>query len=222
MDDKNIQTRIDALDAKLDLVLEYVNQQRLKSDMLDDLVADISIVGKDIYDTSVAELENQAIEIDPDELKALGLNLVRNIGNINDMLVMFGSVLDLMKDAGPIVNEVIIDFSKKLHEFEEKRYFEFFAEIAGVMDKVITNFSLEEMRKLGDNVVLLLDVVKNLTQPAILEGINNTLKTYNNLDMNSIPQYSIFRVMKELRTPEMKSGLGFMITFLKSLATANK
>ena len=47
MEEKNIQMQIDALDKKLDLILGYVHQQKLQSNMVEDLVGDLSIIGKD-------------------------------------------------------------------------------------------------------------------------------------------------------------------------------
>lgn len=221
MDEKNINARMDTLEKKLDLVLEYVNQQRLKSEVVEDLISDIAIVGKDIYDTSVKELENQSIEIDPDQLRLLGLNLVKNIGNFNEVMELFGSVLDLLKEAGPITNELIIDLTKKLHELENKNYFLFFDELAKVLDNIVQNFTPDDLRQLADNIVLILQTVKNLTQPEMLTAMNNAVKVYGSVDTETIPQYSIWKVMKEMRTPEMKSAMGFMITFMKNLSSKN-
>lgn len=221
MDEKTINTRIDALDNKLDLVLEYVNQQRLKSIAVDDLVADISLIGKDFYDTAVAELDNQSVEIDPEQLRLLGLNLAKNIGNINDMISLFGNVLDLMKDVGPIANEVIIDFTHKLNVLENKNYFEFFKELANVLDKVVSNFTPEDIRQLADNIVLILQTVKNITQPEMLNAMNSAVKVYGSVETDSIPQYSIWKALKELRTPEMKRAIGFMIIFMRNLTSTN-
>jgi hypothetical protein len=113
--DKNIQTQIDALNDKVDLILEYVNQQRLKSESVDDLIADVSIIGKDIYDSAVTELENRSVEVDPEDVKMIALKLMRNIKNINGVLDTFESTADFLKDASPIMNEMIIDTIKKLN-----------------------------------------------------------------------------------------------------------
>ena len=221
MDENKINARMDALDEKLDLVLDYVNQQRLKSAAVEDLVSDVSIIGKNIYDTSVSELENQSVEIDPDQLRRLGIGMLKNIGNFNDVLELFGNVVDLMKEAGPIANEVIIDFTKKLHEFETRGYFEFFAEMGKVFDTIVTNFTAEDIRMLAENVVLMLQTVKNMTQPEMLNALNNAVKVYGSIETHSIPEYSIWRVLREMRTKEMRSAIGFMITFLKNLSTTN-
>ncbi len=221
MNEKNIDIRIDALDNKLDLVLEYINQQRIKSEVVEDLISDVSIVGKDIYDASVKELENQSIEIDPDQLRLLGLNLVKNIGNFNDVMVLFGSILDFLKELGPIANELIIDLTKKMHELENKNYFAFFGELTKVLDNVVQNFTPADIRHLADNIVLIMQTVKNLTQPEMLTALNNAVKVYGSVGTETIPQYSIWKVLKEMKTPEMKSAMGFMITFMKSLTSTN-
>ena len=48
--------------------------------------------------------------------------------------------------------------------------------------------------------------------------MNNAVYIYQKLDIDNIPEYSMWKAMKEMRTPEMKKGIGFMITFLKNLS----
>ena len=76
MTEKNIQGQIDEINRKLDLVLHYVNEQRLKSERMEDLVTDVSIIGKDLFDTAVYELDNQGIELDLEEMKVLAFKLI--------------------------------------------------------------------------------------------------------------------------------------------------
>lgn len=221
MNETNIDDRINALDRKLDLVLDYVNQQRLKSEAIEDLISDVSIIGKDLYDNSVIELENQSVEIDPDQVRRFGINLIKNIGNFNDVMELFGSTIDLLKEVGPIANEAVIDLTKKLHKYEEKGYFEFFEELGRMFDIIITSFTREDIRMLADNIVLILQTVKNMTQPEMLNAFNNAVKVYGSLETQNIPQYSLWKVLREMRTPEMKSAIGFMITFMKNLSKTN-
>jgi uncharacterized protein YjgD (DUF1641 family) len=216
--DKNIQTQINELNDKVDLILEYVNKQRLKSNSIDDLVADVSIIGKDMYDSAVAELEDRSIEIDPEDIKMILLKLLRNIRNINGVLDTFESTADFAKDAAPIANEMIIDLIKKLHEFDQKGYFEFFAETGSIIDNIVTHFTREDIRALADNIVTIMETVKSLTQPEMLKSINNAVRIYGSLDMDSAPEYSIWKLLRELHKPEMKRALGFMVTFMKNLS----
>lgn len=218
MEEKNIQTQINELNQKVDLILDYVNQQRLKSDAVEDLISDMSIIGKDVYDSTVNELDNRGIEIDPDELRDLGVGLLRNVKSFNNVLGLFESANDFVKDAGPIANEMIIDMTKKFHEFEEKGYFEFFAEASKIMDNIVSHFSKEDVKMLADNIVVIMETVKSITQPDMLKSVDNAVKVYGSLEMENIPEYSVWRMMREMNKPEMKRALGFMVTFMKNLS----
>lgn len=213
-----LQQQINDINRKLDLLLDYMHEQKLKSSAVDDLVSDLSIIGKDVYDTAVVELETRQVQMDPDEIKLLMIKLVKNVPTFIQMIDMLESMMDLVKDATPMVNEVIIDFTKKLHEFEQKGYFEFARETGKVIDKVVTHYSPKDISDLSDNVVTILDTVKNLTQPDMLKAINNALRVFNSMEMDKLPEYSIWRVMKEMNSPEMKKGMAFMVTFLKNLS----
>ena len=121
---ENTSKQIAELNQKVDTILEYVNQQRLKSVAIDDLIGDASIIGKDVYDSTVKALDDHEVVLDPDELRELGIRVAQNVGNFNAILDTLGSAMDLMRDVGPIANEVIIDTTKKLNEFEQKGYYQ--------------------------------------------------------------------------------------------------
>ena len=215
---ENTSQQIAELNQKVDTILEYVNQQRLKSQAIDDLVADASIIGKDVYDSTVTALDEREVILDPDQLRELGIRMAQNVGNFNNMLSSFGSVMDLVKDLEPIANEVIIDATKQLHEFEKKGYFEFIKEFGRIIDNIVTHYGAEDARMLADNVVAMLDVVKNLTQPDMLKSIDNAVRVFASLEMDNIPEYSIFKVMREMNKPEMKKSIGFVMMFLKNMS----
>lgn len=218
----NTTQQIAELNQKVDTILDYVNQQRLKSQTIDDLVADVSIIGKDAYDSTVKALDEHEVVLDPDQLRELAIRFAQNIGNFNTMLDTMGSAMDLLKDVGPIANEVIIDGTRKLHEFEQKGYFEFMKEFGAIIDNIVSHYSINDVRMLADNVVTILDTVKNLTQPEVLNSIDTAVKVFANMEIKDIPEYSIFRVMREINKPEMKKAWGFLFTFMKNMSTMDQ
>ena len=218
MEDKNIQSQIDALDKKLDLILGYVHQQKLNSNMVQDLVSDLSIIGKDAFDSTVEELDKRQVELDPSELTGLAVSFLRNVGNIKLVMDTLEMAVDLSKEVGPIANEVIIDFTKQLNTFEQKGYFAFFKEVGPIFDNIVTGFTPEDLRELADSVVSILSIIKEMTQPEVLGTMENAIKAFNSMETESVPSYSIWRVMKEMNSPEMKKALGFGITFMKNVS----
>ncbi len=214
----NTTQQIAELNQKVDTILEYVNQQRLKSQAIDDLMADASIIGKDVYDSTVKALDEHEVVLDPDQLRELGIRVAQNIGNFSTLLDTMSSAMDLLKDVGPIANEVIIDTTKQLHEFEQKGYFDFLKEFGAVIDNIVTHYGINDVRMLADNVVTILDTVKNLTQPEMLKSMDTAVKVFANMETDNVPEYSIFRVMREINKPEMKKAWGFLFTFLKNMS----
>jgi uncharacterized protein YjgD (DUF1641 family) len=218
----NTAQQIAELNQKVDTILEYVNQQRLKSQAIDDLVSDVSIIGKDAYDSTVKALDEHEVILDPDQLRELGIRVAQNIGNFNTMLDTMGSMMDLFKDVGPIANEVIIDATRKLHEFEQKGYFDFLREFGAIIDNIVSHYSVDDVRLLADNVVTILDTMKNLTQPEMLKSIDTAVKLFSSMETEDIPEYSIFRVLREINRPEMKKAWGFLHTFLINMSKINE
>ncbi|OIP02631.1 MAG: hypothetical protein AUJ98_00830 [Bacteroidetes bacterium CG2_30_33_31] len=218
MNEVDIQKQINELNSKMDLLLEYVKEQKLKSEKIEDLISDFSIIGKDVYDSTVEELENRQVDLNPAELTDLGIKFLRNIKNFNSLMDTLESVMDLTKDVGPIANEVIIDISKKLGEFDKKGYFEFLREFANVIDNVITGFEPKDVKLLADNVVTILNTVKQITQPDMMNSVNNAVKIYSSLQVDNIPEYSLWKAFREMNSPEVKKGLGFLITFMKNIS----
>jgi uncharacterized protein YjgD (DUF1641 family) len=221
MAEKDLQRQINEINEKLDEILVCATQQRLRSAMMDDLLSDISIIGKDAFRSTVSELDKQGIELNVEDLKYLAFKIIKNLDKFTNTLSAFESIYDLLQDLSPVAREVIIDFIKKMHELEQKGYFSFFAEMIKVVDNIVTHYNAEDVRKLADNIVLMLDTIRNVTQPDTLKALNNAVITYQKMDLDNIPQYSVWKVMKELRTPEMKKGIGFLISFLKNLSSEN-
>jgi len=218
MEEKNIQSQIDALDKKLDLILEFVNQQRLNTVVIEDLVSDLSIIGKNVYDSTVEELDNRQIEIDPSELTDLAVTFLRNIGNIKTVMNTLEMAVDLSKEIVPIANEVIIDFTKELNVYEQKGYFAFFKEFKPILDNIVTGFSSHDLRELANSIVSILNVVKEMTQPEVLGTMQNAIKAFNSMETESVPSYSVWRVIREMNSPEMKKALGYGVTFMKNVS----
>lgn len=217
MSEISTQTQLDDINRKLDMVMEHIVQQKQKQQVFEDLVADLTIIGNDVVRNSVVQLDKAGVELDGEAALALLYKLIRNIDVINDSFDTLISINDLVKDMGPIVRQIGLDSIHKLNELDEKGYISFIKELYKITDNIVANFTPEDVRHLSDNVVTILDTVKNLTQPEILLAANNAVNVFKSLDTTEAPEYSLWKAFKELKSPEMKKALGFMITFLKNM-----
>ena len=218
MANDNIQEQINEINKKLDIVLEEVMAQRETRQSVEDLTTDLAVVGKDLFKSTVAELDNAGVELDGEAVKQLLLKLVRNVDTINEMFEMMESANDLVKDVSPVLHQMGLDGIHLMNEFEQKGYFDFMKEAMKIIDNVVTHFSVDDVKLLADNIVTILETVKNLTQPDMLKAINSGLVVYKSIEIDNVEEYSIWKAMKAMNSKEMKKGIGFMITFLQNIA----
>jgi len=213
----NIQEQINEINRKLDIVLEEVLAQKETRHSIEDLTSDLTIVGNDIFKSTVTELDNAGIEIDGEAVKQLMLKLVRNVDTLNEMFEMLESLSDLIKDVSPILHQMGLDGIHMMNELEQKGYFEFVKEGVKIVDNIVSHFTAEDVKLLADNVVTILETVKNLTQPEMLKAINSGLIVYKSIEFKEVEEYSIWKAARAMNSKEMKKGIGFMITFLQNI-----
>jgi uncharacterized protein YjgD (DUF1641 family) len=218
MDNKNIQEQINDINRKLDIVLEEVMAQKETRQSLEDLTSDISIIGTDMFKSTVTELDNAGIEVDGEALKMLVFKFIRNIDTINETFEMLESASDFIKDVTPILHQLGLDSIKKFNELEQKGYIDFFNEGIKIIENVMGHFSTEDVKELADSAVTILETIKSLTQPEMLKAVNSGLVVYKSIDVRNVPEYSLFKAMRAMNSKEMKRGIGFMITFLKNIS----
>jgi uncharacterized protein YjgD (DUF1641 family) len=219
MEEIKTQTQIDKINQKLDIILEEIELQKKHRREMQDLKEDLFRVGKDVYETAVNELEEVHDHIKTGDIIHLGKKLLRNVNNLNRTFDQLESTRDFLRDISPLVRESIIDLMDRMDEFDRKGYFQFIKELQKAGDNVVTSFTPNDVKLLGDNIVTILNTIKNLTQPEMLQAINNAVAVYKNIDVKVDEKVSIFSLMKELNSPEVKRGLAVGLKFLKNLAS---
>lgn len=217
MIEKDTNQQIAELNQKVDVLLEYVNQQRLSTQAVQDLINDASIIGKDVYDSTVEELDKRQVELKPEELTELGVSFLRNINNFNVMMSGFESVIDLGKDLTPIITESILDFTKLLADFEAKGYFEFFKKMAEIGDEMVTQVTLEDLEQVRKNLPEMIQIIKKISDEKTLKLANRALDSMDKVDLENPPEMGIWSLMRSLNDPGMKKSLGLVVSISNNM-----
>jgi uncharacterized protein YjgD (DUF1641 family) len=210
------------MDQKLDTILHYVNEQRIKREMTEDLLADASIVGKDIWEQLVEDLDKADVEINPEDIRFIVFKLLKNIKNFHEIIALFESAFDFLKDAGPIVNEIIILITKRLHKTEQKGYFEMLEMLPEIADEVIDNFRPDDLKRLKQNIPMIIKALKQFSQPEVLQFLIHSTESISQTAKDAPDPMSIWKLSRELGKPETKKAIGFGMKFLKNMADENK
>ena len=221
MEEKTMQSQIDSLNNKLDIILEEIEHQRKHRQEMEDLKDDLMRVTTGIYQSAISELEEIHDHTTGEDIFFLGKKLLRNVNTLTQTFDLLENAKGFLEDFAPVSRELVIDTMKKFDEFDRKGYFEFLKELEKIADNIVTSFTVDEVRALSENVVTILNTIKNLTQPDMLNAINNAVIVYKKLNINIEEDVSYLKLFKELKSPEMKKGLAFGIQYLKSLSEIN-
>ena len=221
MDNNNLQQQLADIHHKLDLIAEQLHETQKRKREFEELKDDLAIIGKDMFNAAVDELEDVAPYFDTKDLLHLLKKLLRNTRNLSRLLDQMESAEDLFHDLQPLGKQIFDQILDSLNEMDKKGYFEFFKESAQIVDTVVTSFTIEDVRLLRENITSILFTVKGMTQPEMLQTINNALSFFRKMDIHVEKDISYYQIMKEMKNPEVKKGIIFMLEFLKNMAKPN-
>ncbi|MCX7841117.1 MAG: hypothetical protein N2559_16900, partial [Anaerolineae bacterium] len=166
-------------------------------------------------------LEEVQENVSLNDLLRLFKRLLRNGRNIEKMLDQLESILDLIETMGPLSDEAFAKIVDTLAAMEHKGYFAFARGGLQIADNIVTSFTEDDVRKLGDNIVLILNVVKNMTQPEIMTFINNTLMIATR-EVEKPVDDSLLALLKQMRDPAVRRGLALTMRVLSVVGAQAK
>lgn len=215
-----LEQKIDALAAQVDLLVAEAAADRRRRVALEELRVDLTPIAVTAVERSAVLLEEHPI--DPAELMRLAARVAENARVLESVLIQLESMASLVNDVKPLVGPGVERAIELAGSFEDKGYFEFGSAAAGVVDQIVTNYSREDVESLGDNVVQILDVVKDLTQPEVLAVAQRVLDAVHRQALvpndPGAPPPSLFALAGRLRDPEIRRGLGRALDTVAAVA----
>jgi uncharacterized protein YjgD (DUF1641 family) len=187
MPEKSIQEQIDELNRKMDMILECTEEQKRSREAMNDLVTDLNVVAKDAFRHTVIMLDKAQVNLDQSDIPALLVRLLQNIDTFGEMIGLMESARDFMKDISPILHQTGLDAIVKMHELEQKGYF---------------------------------DIVRNLASPGVLDTLGRLSNALAVVKMDEkLDNRSLFGLMKQLNSPEVRRSLSFMLRVLQAMGS---
>jgi len=212
-----IAEQLALIQAKLNTIAGELAVIRRQREEMEDLKEDLTRIAKDLFNSAVEELEDVAPFVKTGDFLFLTKKLIRNTNNLTRIMERLESAADFLEDARPIAKELFQDALMKLQMLDEKGYFEYLRESTKIADNVVAHFSVDDLRMLAENVVAILETIKTITQPEMLDTLNNAVSVYKNLNIADPPRYSLWRAFREMNDPAMQRSLGMFITLMKNL-----
>ncbi|MCZ3387709.1 MAG: DUF1641 domain-containing protein [Actinomycetia bacterium] len=194
-----------------------MRQQRLQRERWADLVSDSGPVVSGAFDMVSRELESLSDDVTVEDAVQLGRTVARAVPTMEALLRQLESVSALGEEIVPLATPAMASLTSALRGLEDKGYFAFAKGGADIVDKVVTSFTEDDIDALGDNVVLILNTVKEMTQPEVMTLLQRTALTAQDVDGEFAEAPSTFALLKQMRDPQTRRGLGRVMTMLRTI-----
>jgi uncharacterized protein YjgD (DUF1641 family) len=214
-----VDERLAALSAQLEQISNELHQQRQERQRWSELVQDLEPIAGQAMTMATRQLETDPIEIA--ELASLARALIRDAPVLEAWLRPLRAMSALADEVGPLATPAVASLTARLQQLDERGYFSFAREAAGVLDQVVGSFSDDDVRLLGENIVLILQTVKQMTQPEVMTMLRRTALTVQEAQVaGSDESPSTLALLRQLRDPSVRRGIAQMLTTLRALGTS--
>mgnify|MGYP001811912377 CR=1 FL=1 len=208
--------KIDRLTAQVEFLTEEAMAAKVRRREWDELKSDVTPLFGEMYSYAARELAEVEHDVSLDQIAHLLKRLLRNAGTLEGMLDQLESVSELVNDVAPLTGDAVFKLMQVLSDFEQRGYFGFAQASLGVADKVVTSFTTDDVDRLGENVVLILQAVREMTQPEVMLMLRNTATTVREQEIDE--NISLFGLIKQMRDPAVKRGMARALSALRSVS----
>ena len=214
----SVDERLAALSAQLEQISNELHQQRQERQRWSELVQDLEPIAGQAMTMATRHLDADPIEIA--ELASLARALIRDAPVLEAWLRPLRAMSALADEIGPLATPAVASLTARLQQLDERGYFSFAREAAGVLDQVVGSFSEDDVRLLGENIVLILQTVKQMTQPEVMTMLRRTALTVQEAQVGGSDEApSTLALLRQLRDPLVRRGFAQMLTTLRALGT---
>jgi len=171
-----------------------------------ELMNDFMPVANDALRLATARLREMDDCVRPEDWLRLLQKLAKARPHLEVLLDQLASAMELVEIAGPLGKEGFAKAEQLLDGIDRKGYFLFAQGGMQIVDDIVTSFTEEDVRQLGDNIVLILRTVKEMTQPEVMNLLHNTVQVIDPEQTGKVKS-SIPALLGQMRDPSVRRGL---------------
>jgi uncharacterized protein YjgD (DUF1641 family) len=162
------------------------------------------------------ELDDLDVEID--DVVAFAKTAATTLPTLERLLTQVAALSELVEVAAPMAKPVMASATDTLASLDERGYFDIGRSGLGVIDRVVTSFTSEDVEALGDNIVLILQTVREMTQPEVMQMFQRTFTTVQDEEhAEPAEPPGTLALLMQMRQPEVRRGLSKALHMLRSL-----
>ena len=211
----DLNRKLDLLTTQVEFLTEQAQRAARERQERAELMHDVMPIVNQAFEMTTEQLEEVQEYVDLGDLLRILKRLLRNGRHFETLLDQLESVMDLVQTVGPLTDQAFEKAVDVMQEAEHKGYFAFAKGSLHVADNVVTSFSADDARKLGDSVVPALNIVKELAQPEVIGVLGTIVSEVKSEVAKPIGNVSLPGLLGQMRDPQVRRGLALTLRILR-------
>ncbi len=206
-----ILQRLDRIEEKIDPILKSRSaMEELKEDMIP------------LSNNAVKLLMDELQEIESgftlEDLTYLAKMTARSIQNFIWALKMMNNMIEFAGDIEPLLKSAVPQIIEHLDGLEQRGVFRIIKATLDVRAKVADVYSPEDVDKIGDGAVALLELFKSFSDPKALVMMKRLAALPGQVDLEKARKAGPLRLAAATFNGEFREGMGVMLEFAKAMS----
>lgn len=210
--------------SKEDLILEKLGKieaelavMREAREPMDDLIRDLNPIMKQALYALIKEFKDVEDSFQLEDLMPLFKKLLVNVKNLTWALEALETIIDMWHTMEPMMKSALHNTVRYLGTLEQKGVFRTYEAMLEVRGKIAQHYGPEDIEAMGDSFVVLIGLLKKMSDPKMLELLEKLTDMPANIDLANAKPVGMLGVVGALSNSEVKDGIGVAMEMVKAL-----
>jgi len=190
-----MEQQLEAIQDQLETIRVNLETRDRRLAEFEELKDDLARIVNDLTRAAIEELDDLTPFVRTGDFAALVKRLLRSTNRISDSVTTLESAASFVEDVRPITHDLFNQFIFRLDDLEQKGYFR----LAG------------ELHDLGDVTV------RAAADSNVVPALRKAVQTASETDLGQFLDYSLWKMYKDFRSPEVRRAIGLLMVFMKTL-----
>ena len=203
--------------ARLDGIEGELKTLRKSSESAAELRQDLAPLFNSAFRIMMEELGEVEFGFQLEDLFALMKRALRSVRNITYALEQLENLIGLWQTVEPMLKSSVPNLINYMDNLERQGVFRTYKAMLEVRAKVAAQYGPEEIAAMGDGFVLFLGFLKKLSNPEMIQFLNQLLDIPLELELEEVKPLTPMGALAALGSKEARQGMSVMLELTKAV-----
>ncbi len=170
----------------------------------------------------IEELADIEADFQLEDLIFFCTKALRNINNLNYSMDMLKNLIDFATMAEPLMKSSVPQVIQSLDDLEQNNVFKIADISIQTLKKIGKTYTEEEFQQIGDGLVRLTGLLRDLTSPESLDLLEKAARLPGAVDLDAAKSVGPFSMLGAMSDAKVKEGMGVLLELAKGLPVMKK